>query len=118
MTRWTWLLAGVVVLAALAGLAASRALGRPGSRPGAALSVATGWLGAWVLWGLAGTLAVRAGLLDRYDGSLFAVLALGGGLWQYRTHVAEGRERGLVLFVAGQLLWLGVVLARNGLLLP
>lgn len=116
MTRWAWALAGAAVLAGLAGLVAARVLGRSGSRPAALLSVVTGWLGAWVVWGFLGTLAVGAGALDRYDGTLFVAVALAGGAWQYRTHLAQGRERGLVVFVGGQLVWLGVVLLQNGVL--
>ena len=82
------------------------------------ISVLTGWLGAWVLWSFAGGLAARHGLLSTYDGSLFAIVAAVGGLWQYRTQLHQGRERGLAVFVAGQLIWLGVVLVQNGVLTP
>ena len=52
-----------------------------------------------------------------YDGTLFTGLAVAGGVWQYRTHVRQGRQQGLAVFVAAQLLWLGVVLWQNGVLL-
>src|SRR5205085_8003590 len=71
--RWIWLSAGVVIAASLLALFGSRLLGRPGSRPATLLSVVTGWLAAWVLWSLAGGLAARHGLLDTYDGTLFAL---------------------------------------------
>jgi hypothetical protein len=116
MRRWIWLAGGVVVAGSLLALGASRALGRPGSRPATLLSVATGWLAAWVLWTFAGGLAARHGLLETYDGTLYAAVAAVGAFWQYRTQVQQGRERGLAVFVAAQLLWLGVVLLQNGVL--
>jgi hypothetical protein len=111
-----WLAAGLVVAGGLASLGAARALGRRGARPAALLSVVTMWLGAWVLWSFAGGLAARYGMLDTYDSPLFLVLAVIGGVWQYRAQVGKGRERGLVVFVGAQLLWLGVVLVENGVL--
>jgi hypothetical protein len=73
-------------------------------------------LSAWVLWSFAGGLAARHGVLETYDGTLFALVAALGGFWQYRTQVQQGRERGLAVFVAAQLRWLGVVLLQNGVL--
>ena len=118
MKRWIWLAGGVVIAGSLLALGASRALGRRGSRPATLISVVTGWLGAWVLWSFAGGLAARHGLLETYDGTLFALVALAGGLWQYRTQLTQGRERGLAVFVGAQLVWLGVVLLQNGVLGP
>lgn len=118
MKRWIWLAAGVVIVGSLLALVASRALGRQGSRPTTLLSVVTGWLAAWVLWSFAGGLAARHGLLETYDGTLFALVALAGGLWQYRTQLRQGREVGLAIFVGAQLVWLGVVLLQNGVLSP
>jgi hypothetical protein len=118
MTRGAWLLAGLVVVGGLVALGAARVAGRPGSRAAILISVVTMWLGAWVLWGFGGGLAARYGALATYDGTLFTVLALAGGVWHYRTHVQQGRQSGLVVFVAGQLLWLGVVLWQNGVVLP
>jgi hypothetical protein len=111
--RWLWLFAGLVVLCALGATGAARVLGRPGSRPATLLSVVTGWLGAWVLWGFAGGLANHYGLAT-YDGSLFAFLAVAGAVWQYQVQIRQGRQQGLAVFVAAQLLWLGVVLWQNG----
>jgi hypothetical protein len=116
--RWIWLAGGAVIAGSLLAVGAARLLGRRGSRPAAVLSVLSGWLGAWVLWSFAGGLAVRQGMIETYDGSWFALVAVAGGLWQYRTQVQQGRERGLVVFVAGQLMWLAVVLVRNGVLTP
>jgi hypothetical protein len=116
MRRWVWVAAGVTVLGGLAALGAARMAGRRGTRPTALLSVVTAWLGAWVLWGFAGGLAAQYGLLASYDSTLFGALAAAGGVWQYRTQVREGPQQGLAVFVAGQLVWLGVVLWQNGVL--
>lgn len=107
---------GAVIALGLARAALGRLLDRPGSRAAVLVSVGAGWLGAWVLWSFAGSLATRAGLLASYDDSLFSVIVLGGAFWQYRTAVQQGRERGLVIFVGLQLAWLVVVLVQNGLL--
>lgn len=116
MTRWT-LVVGVVLLA-VGGIvvALARALGHSGSRPSVLVSVIASWLAAYVLWGFAGGLAVRYELLAIYDAPLFGVLAVAGAVWQYRTQVRRGSQRGLTVFVAGQLIWLLIVMARNGAL--
>jgi hypothetical protein len=116
VTRWAWLLGGLAVLGGLLALGTARMAGRQGTRPAALLSVVTMWLAAWVLWGFAGGLAAHYGALTTYDSTLFALLALAGGVWQYRTQVRQGRQAGLTVFVAGQLVWLAVVLWRNGAL--
>lgn len=116
MTRWAMALAGAAMALGLAGVAVARLLDRSGSRASVLVSVVAGWLAAWVLWSFAGGLAARAGLLGTYDGTVFGAVAVGGALWQYRTAVREGRERGLVIFVGLQLAWLMVVLIQNGLL--
>jgi hypothetical protein len=118
VTRWTLALGAVLVLGAIATVTVARALGWSGSRLSILGSVVALWLSAYVLWGFAGGLAAHYGLLARYDGSLFAALAVAGATWQYRVQIHRGRERGLTVFVAGQLLWLVVVMARNGLLTP
>jgi hypothetical protein len=107
----------VVVLCSLLALGAARMAGREGSRPATLISVVTAWLGAWVVWGFIGGLAHQYGLAT-YDGALFALLALAGSVWQYRVQTRQGRQPGLAVFVAGQLLWLGVVLYQNGVLHP
>ena len=118
MRRWIWVAGGVVIAGSLVALGAARVLGRRGSRPATLLSVVTGWLAAWALWTFTGGLAARHGLLQTYDATFYAAVAAVGGVWQYRTQVQHGRERGLAVFVAAQLLWLAVVLLRNGVLLP
>jgi hypothetical protein len=50
-----------------------------------------------------------------YDGPLFLGVALVLGIWHYRARLASP-ERGRIVFVAGQLAWLVIVLVRNGLL--
>lgn len=117
MKRWAWLGAGLLVLLGLVTLGAARMAGRQGSRPATLLSVVTMWLAAWVLWGFAGGLAAHFGVLTTYDGTLFTALAVAGGVWQYRTQVRQGRQQGLAVFVGAQLLWLGVVLWQNGVLI-
>ncbi len=58
------------------------------------------------------TLALGAVLVLGAIVSVAVARALG---W---SQVSRGRDRGLTVFVAGQILWLVVVMARNGLLIP
>jgi hypothetical protein len=116
VTRWLVSAVLLVLLACAATIAVRRLLRRPPSRASVLLSVIASWLSAYVLWGFAGGLAARYGIITVYDASFFGVLALAGGAWQYRTQVRAGRERGLAVFVAGQLLWLFIVMVRNGAL--
>ena len=118
MTRWTLAIGAVLVLGAIVTVSVARALGWSGSRLSILGSVVALWLSAYVLWGFAGGLAAHYGLIARYDGSLFAALAVAGAFAQYRAQVSRGRDRGLTVFVAGQLIWLVIVMARNGLLAP
>jgi len=111
--RWVVVACAALVLA---GVCVAWTVGRSGTRAAALSRVAAGWLGAWVLWGFAGGLAARWGGLAGDDAVLFAPLALLGGVWQYRTEARGDRERGLAIFVGGQLLWLLFVLARHGVL--
>jgi hypothetical protein len=118
MTRWALALSLVLLLGGLLTVAAARRLGKSGSRPSVFVSVVALWIAAWALWGLVGGLAAQYGLLQRYDGTLFAALALAAGMWQYRMQVRQGRDRGLTVFVGAQILWAVVVMARNGVLAP
>jgi hypothetical protein len=118
VTRWAVVLSLVLLGGGLVSVVVARRLGKSGSRPSVFVSVVSLWIAAWALWGLVGGLAARYGLLDRYDGTLFAALGAVAGAWQYRAHVRQGRERGLTVFVAAQILWLVVVMARNGILAP
>ena len=116
MKRWALLAGATLIVGALAAAWLARTLGRSGTRSAVLGSVVAGWLAAWVLWGFAGGLAARWGWLATYDAPLFAPLALVVGVWQYRVQTRSSRERGLLIFVAGQLVWLVFVLARNGVL--
>jgi hypothetical protein len=118
MTRWALVLSIILLIGGIVTVAVARRLGKSGSRPSVLVSVVASWIAAWALWGLVGGLAAHYGLLARYDGSFFAALAVAAGAWQYRTQVRLGRERGLTVFVAAQILWLVVVMARNGVLRP
>jgi hypothetical protein len=116
VTRWAFALTGAIIV--LGGLAiwTARLFGRSGSRLSVLVSVLSGWLAAYVLWSFAGGLAARYGFLESYNGGFFAVFALVGGMWQYRAQVSHGRERGLTVFIAAQLVWLVIVLVQNGAL--
>ena len=57
----------------------------------------------------------RSGVVTRYDGTLFGVVALVLGFLHYRTRVSAGREQAALVFVGGQLAWLAIVLVQNGL---
>jgi hypothetical protein len=116
--RWTLAVFATMVIALTLTITVTRFLGRSGSRLSILVSVGSAWLGAWVLWSFAGGLALRYGLLGVYDGPIFGILALLGGIAQYRARVEHGRELALALFVGGQLAWLVIVLARNGLFSP
>jgi hypothetical protein len=116
MARWALSLLISLLLLGAAMMVAARLFGRSGSRGSLVLSIVARWLGAYVLWSFVGGLALRYGLLTAYDGAPFALLALGGGYWEYVTTVTRGRQRGLLVFVGIQLAWLVVLLYRNGML--
>ena len=116
MTRWAFATLATALLVGAAAVALRRVLGRSSSRPSIATPVVAQWLGAYVLWTFAGGLLLQGGVLAAYDGPYFLVLALVAGFLQYRIHVRSGREPALAVFLGGQLLWLVVVLLRNGLL--
>ena len=116
MTRWAFAVLVSILLIGAATVAVARMLGKSGSRASVAVSIVAHWLGAYVLWSFLGGLALHYGLVTAYDGALFALLALGVGYWQYVTVVTRGRQRGLVVFAAGQLAWLTILLYQNGML--
>lgn len=113
MIRFTVGALATVILGGFAAIAIARLFGRSGSRASLVVSVAAQWLGAWVLWGFAGHLAVMAGLLGSYEPMLFLALAVPAALWQYRAVAGAARDRGRAIFVGAQLAWLVVVLAQN-----
>jgi len=83
----------------------ARFFGKSGSRASVLVSIVAQWLGAYVLWTFAGGLLLYYGIVTRYDGTLFGVVALVLGFLHYRTRVIAGR----------QLAWLVIVLFQNGL---
>lgn len=115
MTRFTVATLAVLLVSAAIAVAVARRFGASGSRGSILLSVTSHWLGAYALWTFAGGLALRYGVLTVYDTSLFGLLALGLGFWQYRTRLQAGREPALAIFVGGQLAWLVIVGVQNGL---
>lgn len=116
MSRWTIATLGALLLGGAMAVALARLLGKSGSRASVLVNVVASWLGAWALWTFVGGLAVRYGALGVYDGTLFGLLALGLGAWQYRTRLRAGREPALAIFVGGQLAWLMILAVQNGLL--
>ncbi|MGH7388802.1 MAG: hypothetical protein ACREM3_05010 [Candidatus Rokuibacteriota bacterium] len=118
MTRAAVATLAALLLAGVLSVAIARLLGRSGSRASLLVSVLAQWLGAYAVWTFAGGLALRAGVLGVYDGTLFALLALVLGFWQYRVRVTSGPERALMVFVGGQIAWLVIVAAQNGLFAP
>ena len=63
-------------------------------------------------------MAARSGLIGAEESAWYALFALVGGFWHYRVRIASGRDRGLVVFVGAQLVWLLVLLYRHGVLTP
>jgi hypothetical protein len=118
VTRWAFIVTAVLIAGGVGAVWWARARGKSGSRASVLVSVLSGWLAAYVLWSLAGGLAARYGVLATYNGPLFAAVAVVAGTWQYHTQVRQGRERGLTIFVAAQLVWLVVVVVQNGVLAP
>jgi len=116
VTRWALSVLVSTLLIGVATIAAARLLGKSGSRASLLVSIVAHWLGAYVLWSFLGGLALHYGVLSAYDGALFALMALGGGYWQYVTTVTQGRSRGLLVFVSLQLAWLVILLYQNGML--
>lgn len=113
MTRWVFSTLAVILVVGGLTVLGARLLGRS-SRASILVSVIAHWLGAFVLWSFAGGLALHYGVLTTYPGPFFGLVALGGGIWHYRTVVRAGRERGLTVFVGVQVAWLVIVLAQNG----
>jgi hypothetical protein len=108
------MLAGVV-LGGIVLVSVARAFGWSGSRLSLLVSVVSQWLAAWLLWGFAGHLALRSGLIVEYEPAIFAALGLPAAIWQYRTAIATGPDRARAIFVGAQLLWLVVVGLQNGM---
>lgn len=114
MTRWALLTFVVIFGLGAAAVLVARFFGRAESRASILVSVIAHWLAAYVLWTFAAGLARHYGAIANYDAYLFVLLAVIVGFWHYRTRVTRGREQGLAVFVAGQLAWLVILLAQNG----
>jgi hypothetical protein len=112
-----WAASTLLAVLAVAGLTmlGAHLLGRRNARASILVSVIAQWTGAFVLWSFTGGLALHYGVLASYPGQLFALVAIGGGIWHYRTAVRVGRERGLTVFLGVQLAWLVIVLLQNGM---
>ena len=115
MTRWGLATLGALLVIGAAGVVLARFFGASGSRPAAMVTIASHWIAAWVLWTFAAGIAMRAGVVTAYEPALFAVVALGGAMFQYRALTAGAADRARAIFVGAQLAWLVVVLAQNGL---
>jgi hypothetical protein len=111
-----WGASTLLAILAVTGLAVlgARLLGRKHARGSLLVSVIALWMAAFVLWNMAGGLAQHYGLLATYSGQVFALVAVAGGYWHYRTAVTSSRERGLTVFVGVQIAWLVAVLLLNG----
>jgi hypothetical protein len=113
--RWAASTLLAVVVAAGLVMLGAHLLGRRHPRASILVSVIAQWTGAFVLWSFTGGLALHYGILASYPGQLFALIAVGGGIWHYRTAIAAGRQRGLTVFLGVQLAWLVIVLVQNGM---
>jgi hypothetical protein len=118
VTKWALVTLGAFILLGVIGVATARFFGKSGSRLSTQVSVAAHWLAAYVLWSFAAGLAEKYRLIADYEAGWFVLFAVVGGWWHYRVLVASGTERGLAVFVGAQLVWLAVILLRNGVLLP
>ena len=118
MTRVALVTLGLFIVLGVLGVATARFFGKSGSRLSVLVSVVASWLGAFVLWSFAVGMAARYGLIAADEGAWYGLFALVGGWWHYRVRIAWGRERGLMVFVGAQLVWLLVLLYRHGVLTP
>ena len=118
MTRWALVMLGVFIGVGVLGVAAARFFGKSGSRLSIQVGVVAQWLGAYVLWSFAAGLAAKYRLITEYEAGWFVLFAVVVGWWHYRVRVSAGAERGLAIFVGAQLVWLAMILVRNGVLGP
>ena len=118
MTRWALLTLGAFIVLGALGIAAARFFGKSGSRLSVQVTVVAQWLGAYVLWSFAAGLAAKYRLIADYEAGWFVLFAVVIGWWHYRVRMSAGAERGLAVFVGAQLVWLAVILVRNGVLVP
>lgn len=118
MTRWALLTLGAFILVGVLGVAAARFFGKSGSRLSIQVSVVAHWLAAYVLWSFAAGLAAKYRIIADYEAGWFVLFAVAAGWLHYRARLAGDAERGLAVFVGAQLVWLAVILVRNGMLVP
>jgi hypothetical protein len=118
VTKWALVTVGAFILLGVIGVATARFFGKSGSRLSIQVSVMAQWLAAYVLWSFAAGLAAKYRLIADYEAGWFALFAIVAGWIHYRARLAGDAERGLFVFVGAQLVWLGVILYRSGLLVP
>ena len=118
MTRWALLSLAAFIILGVIGVATARFFGKSGSKLAIQVAVVAHWLAAYVLWSFAAGLAAKYGFIADYHAEWFALFALVAGWWHYRVRLASGTERGLAVFVGAQLVWLALILFRNGVLIP
>jgi hypothetical protein len=118
VTRWALVTLGAFILLGVIGVATLRFFGKSGSKLSIQVSVAAHWLAAYVLWSFTAGLAAKYRFIAVYEAGWFVAFALVGAWWHYRAQLAGGFERGLAVFVGAQLVWLALILFRNGLLTP
>jgi hypothetical protein len=118
VTRWALLTLGAFIALGVLGVALARFFGKSGSRLAIQVTVVAQWLAAYVLWSFSAGLAAKYGLIAAYEAGWFVLFAALAGWWHYHTRIAGSAERALAVFVGAQLVWLAVILFRNGLLVP
>lgn len=82
------------------------------------LAVISLWLAAYVLWAFLGGLAHQHNLLQTYHPRTFAVLALIGAVLHYRAWVGGKRQLARLVFVAGQVVWLAILIVQHNAAAP
>jgi hypothetical protein len=118
VTRWALVTLGAFILLGVLGVAVARFFGKSSTKLAVQVSVLAHWLAAYVLWSFAFGLALKYGWIRQYESWWFVFFAIAAGGWHYRARIASGAERGLAIFVGAQLVWLAVILLRNGVLFP
>jgi hypothetical protein len=118
VTRWALLTLLAFVALGVLGVAIARLFGKSGSRLSVQISVVAHWIAAYVLWSFAAGLAAKYRIIADYHAEWFVLFAVVCGWWHYRVRLSGGAERGLAIFVGAQLVWLAMILVRNGVLIP
>jgi hypothetical protein len=118
VTKWALLTLGAFIALGVLGVAVARFFGKSSSRLSIQISVVAHWLAAYVLWSFAAGLAAKYRVIVDYEAGWFVLFAVVVGWWHYRVRVTAGTERGLAIFIGAQLVWLALILYRNGLIVP